>query len=500
MNARTAHTMVETNTFLSKSQFIKGQQCLKYLYLYKFRQDLKDEISDSQEAAFQSGTDVGILAQSLFPGGVTIPFDDVSYDEQAAMTADAMAKGHKTIYEATFQNDGLFARADILNKGLTSWDINEVKASTQVKDVHYNDLAFQYYVMNALNLPIGKASIVHINNEYVRKGDVELDRLFTVEDITKDVKAMQGDVAKQIAKQRMITEGEMPKIDIGEQCSDPYDCEFSGYCWKHVPDPSVFSLRGRGIDAFGWYKQGIVDLKSLPLAELPEHAQQQVTAYLKKEVYIDRPAIKDFLDTLWYPIAFLDFETFMSAVPPFDGTWPYQQIPFQYSLHVQKSATSEPVHYSFLAEPNADPRNPLITQLLGEIPTGACVIAYNMSFEKRVLTGLGEMFPSHAKTIEKIVASMRDLMDPFRSRAYYSWEMMGSYSIKEVLPVLVPELSYKELEVGDGGAAMDAYHRMCGATDQSEVNKIREALLKYCHLDTLAMVKILVRLRSLVEN
>jgi len=190
----------------------------------------------------------------------------------------------------------------------------------------------------------------------------------------------------------------------------------------------------------------------------------------------------------------------MSAVPPFDGTRPYGQIPFQYSLHVQELAVSEPVHYAFLAEPNIDPRKSLITQLIREMPAGACVIAYNMSFEKRVLTGLSEMFPIHATTIEKIVANMRDLMDPFRSRAYYSWEMMGSYSIKEVLPVLVPELSYKELEVGDGGEAMDAYHRMCSAADQNEVNKIREALHKYCHLDTLAMVRILEKLRGFVRK
>jgi len=489
-----------SDAFISKSQFIKGQQCLKYLYLYKYRRDLKDAISDSQEATFQSGTDVGILAQDLYPGGVTIPFDDVSFDEQATLTADAMAQGHKTIYEATFKKDGLFARVDILNKVGTSWDINEVKGSTQVKNVHYDDLAFQYYVINGLNVPIGKASIVHVNNEYVRKGKLELKRLFAVEDITKDIKAMQGDIARQIATQKALKEGDMPTVDIGGHCHDPYDCEFLGHCWKHIPEPSVFSLRGRGINSFGWYQQGVVELKDLPQSELPEHAQQQVKAYLEKGVTIDRAAIKEFLDTLWYPIAFLDFETFMSAIPPFDGTRPYEQIPFQYSLHVQKSATSEPVHYSFLAEPNVDPRRSLIAQLVGEIPAGACVLAYNMSFEKRVLTGLGEMFPVHAKTIEKIVENMRDLMDPFRSRAYYSWEMMGSYSIKEVLPVLVPELSYKELEVGDGGAAMDAYHRMCSTAEQNEVNKIREALLKYCHLDTLAMVKILERLRCLVHK
>jgi len=485
------------NFFLSKSQYIKGLQCLKHLYLYKYRPDLKD-LSVSEEAVLQSGTDVGVLAQQLFPNGITIPFDDISFDEQMAQTLKAMDEGSPAVYEATFLNNGLFTRVDILSRERDGWAINEVKASTEVKDAHYNDIAFQFYVLRSMGLPVTKANIVHVNNQYERIGDLDLSRLFAIKEITEDVKTMQADVEKNIDLMRELREDAVPVIDIGEQCSDPYECSFAGHCWQHIPDPSVFSIRGRGVDAFGFYRKGVLKLEDVPLDELPESAQLQVTAYLKKREYIDRDGISEFLETLSYPIAYLDFETFMTAVPPYDYMRPYEQVPFQYSLHIQRNKTSEIEHYKFLAEPGVDPRQSLIEKLLAEIPEGACVMAYNMAFEKRVLNRLSEMFPALEKKIVQITENMVDLMTPFRSRAYYSWEMMGSYSIKAVLPVLAPALSYDTLEIGDGGTAMEAYWKMCESQDQEEINNIRKSLLEYCHLDTLAMVKILDKLRMLV--
>lgn len=491
--------MEDEHIFISKSQFIKGLQCLKYLYLFKYNPELKDETPESKEAIYQSGIDIGILAQSLLPDGISIPYDDVSFDEQMKLTFDAIKAGCGAIYEATFFKDNLFAKVDILSREKGGWAINEVKGSTQAKDVHYNDIAFQYHVLNSMGITVKKANVVHINNEYERVGELELDKLFVIENITEDVKSMQEEIKKNISQQRELTEGNIPDIDIGDHCSDPYECEFAGHCWKHIPDPSVFSIRGRGVGALEFYKRGIINLEDIPQNDIPAHAQRQVKAYLEKGTYIDKKSIKEFLGTIWYPIAFLDFETFMSAVPPFDYVKPYEQIPFQYSLHVQKDKNEELEHYKYLAEPNIDPRKTLIEKLISEIPKGSCVVAYNMAFEKRILNRLAEVFPQHEKAICRITDNMMDLMVPFKNQAFYSWQMMGSYSLKAVLPVLVPELSYDELEVGDGGMAMDAYFKMCNSNKEEEINNIRRALFEYCHLDTLAMVKLLDRLREMVE-
>lgn len=209
--------------------------------------------------------------------------------------------------------------------------------------------------------------------------------------------------------------------------------------------------------------------------------------------------MRDFLKSLWYPLCFLDFETFMSPIPLFDGTRPYQQIPFQYSLHYLKSDGGKLKHHEFLASPNFDPRKELTEKLINEIPDNACVLAYNMSFEKRILEDLGSWFPEHSDKIENIIGNMKDLMAPFRSKACYLWQMNGSYSIKFVLPALVPGLSYDEMEISNGGMAMDAYSTMCQTEDPGKLERIRKALQEYCNLDTLGMVRIMEKLRKIVR-
>ena len=224
-----------------------------------------------------------------------------------------------------------------------------------------------------------------------------------------------------------------------------------------------------------------------------------ILATMKKQDAIDKKAIRGFLRTLSYPLYFLDFETFMSAIPLYDGVRPYQKVPFQYSLHYQNRKGDKLYHTEFLAEPGIDPRKPLLDKLLADIPDDVCILTYNMTFEKKVLEGLAAQYPKHKKTIEKWIDNIRDLIVPFRQRDIYFWKFKGSYSIKHVLPVLVPQLSYDGLEIADGGAAMEAYHQMCAAKDNpEELSQIRDHLLAYCKLDTLAMVRILDALSELI--
>jgi hypothetical protein len=487
----------KNNRYLSKSLFTRGLQCHKSLYLKKYQPELAEEASDDQQARMESGQEVGILAQGLFPGGVEIPYEGLSYDEQLEKTKEAIEAG-RTVYEGAFSYDNIFIKVDILPKGSNGWELFEVKGTTEVKEYHKNDLALQYYVLKNAGIPVSKAYLVHINNQYVRNGEIEVDKLFAMEDLTDLVNERESFVQEEINKMREMLTGDIPQIDIGKYCNDPYPCDFCGYCWQHIQEGSVFDLAGRGAGCYDLYYSGIKRLIDIPVEVLSNSQRMQVECARDKSSIIDKEQVKEFIDSLWYPLYFLDFETFMQAIPPYDGTRPYQQMPFQYSLYVQKSEGAPLEHYEYVAPPNVDPRKDLAEKLLGEIPQGSCGLAYNSPFEVRILNGLAAWFPEYKDAISEITKNIIDLAAPFRSKYVYFWEMNGSYSQKAVLPALVPELSYEGMEIANGGMAMGAYSQMCASEDSEEVEKIRKALLEYCKLDTLGMVKILEKLKTFV--
>ncbi len=478
---------------LSKSLLLKGLQCPKALWLTKNPPAFDFPPQPDREALYRAGTEVGLLAQQLFPGGVEVPYAGLSVDMQIARTRELIDAGAPVIYEASFAYDGIFVKVDILVRETgvgKGWQIHEVKMGTTVKPVNLDDVAIQYYVLAGCGIEVAAACLVHINNQYRRQGPIEVQQLFTSEDVLAEVLARQSELPETIAGLRAFLPGDEPGIDIGLHCSDPYDCDFIPYCWRHIPENSVFDLRGNGVRKFDLYRRGLLRFEDLPLAELNPAQRQQVEATLQQRDTIDRPAVRAFLDTLWYPLCHLDFETFNSAIPLFDGTRPYQQVPFQFSVHSQAVAGAEPEHFAFLARPGVDPRRELIEQLLVAIPEQACILTYNQAFEKGVLRELAALFPDLAAAIERRLENVRDLMLPFRRRDVYCWQMRGSYSIKEVLPALVPELSYQGLVVADGQAAMQAYHEMGMLVEGEELERLRGALLEYCRLDTLAMVRI----------
>ncbi|MRR06070.1 MAG: DUF2779 domain-containing protein [Deltaproteobacteria bacterium] len=484
-------------TSLSKSLFIRGRQCHKSLWLQKHRPELKNELTCTQEAVFTLGHKVGNLAKGLFPGGVEVPYEGLSHEEQLELTREAIAKGTETIYEATFLHDGIFVKADILHHGRQGWELYEVKASTKVKDYHSDDAALQFHVLRGAGIDPARVSIVHIDNSYIRTGDLDTHKLFSVADITSQVKDLQAEISQEIDSQRTMLRGGTPDIDIGPHCNNPYECDFTGYCRAHVPKDSIFDLSCRGMDKFSLYRQGFVRLEDIPLDKLNTSQRFQVESTVMKRDTVNREGVRRFLDSLWHPLCFLDFETFMDPVPPFEGTRPYQQIPFQFSLHIEREPGAEIEHHGFLAEPGHDPRPELLDTLLHLIPEDACIIAWNQVFEIGVLRGLADAFPQHKERIERMIANFRDLMAPFRARTIYLWQAKGSYSIKKILPLLVPELGYEGMDIGDGGAAMDAWHTMNSKIDSEELERIRASLWEYCKLDTLAMVRILKKIKNI---
>lgn len=459
---------------------------------------MKDGISDAQQAIFQSGTDTGILAQQLFPGGIEVPYEGLSHQQQVEQTRAELDKGTETIYEATFLQDGIFVKADILHRGVSGWEIYEVKGSTALKDVYLFDAAIQYHVLTGAGLNVSKVSVVYVNNRYTRYGDLDIRQLFTINEVTEQIRELQPLVIDEIDSQRRMLASDMPPIDIGKQCDEPYSCDFKGHCWQHIPEDSVFNLRDRGVNKFSLYNQGIIRQSDIPLEILNHRQRFQVESTITQRDHLDKERIKEFLDDLWYPLCFLDFETVNPAVPFFDGCRPYEKMPFQYSLHIQDSSDSGLRHFEYLAEPGIDPRRELLDTLFERMPDNACIIAWNQSFEISVMRSLGELFSEQRERVEQMINNFRDLMQPFKSRDIYLWEAKGSYSIKPILPLLVPELSYKDLEgVANGGDAMDAYYRMNSTIDTSELATIRAQLLEYCKLDTEAMVRILEKVRVL---
>lgn len=485
---------------LSKSQFIRGLQCPKSLWLYKYQSELRQEPDESQQALFEAGTNVGLLAQQLFPGGEEIIFDYKKISDNVRRTQKLIQDGVTTIYEATFVYDDVLIMADIFHKGADGWELYEVKSSTKAKDVHENDVAIQYYVLSGAGLDMSKAALVHINNQYVREGDLDVRGLFTIVDLTESASDKQHFVKTELQRiKTLVNPGTLvPKIDIGQHCSDPYDCDFCNHCWNHIPEKSVFTLnRLRNDRKFEIYKRGIISFDQIP-DDYPLTSGQriQVEAELNETEYINKKFIREFIESIVEPTGFLDFETFMQPVPNFDGQRPYQQIPFQYSLHIQQNGKLD--HYEFLAEAGRDPRFDFTRRLIDDTESCQMIVVYNQTFENRILAELANMYPRLEQQISTISDRIVDLMALFQSKSYYVRAMDGSYSIKKVLPALVPKLSYDAFDIADGGMAMQAYAGLQNEEDHGKIAKVRNDLLRYCELDTLAMVEIMKKLQFVV--
>jgi hypothetical protein len=469
-------------------------QCPKALFLKKYHPELEDEVSEAQQAIFDMGHNVGDLAKQLFPGGTDL---DEFIPGQIGMVFSRTAelvKQKQIIYEAGFSYDDNLCFSDILVPSGDKWKVYEVKGSTEVKDVYLWDAAFQYYLITQSGLEVEDISIIHINNQYVRHGEIDVQQLFTIESVKENVMWMQEDVKNNLkGLKKMLSEGKMPNVDIGPQCTDPYPCSFMGHCWQHVPDYSVFNItRLKADKKFELYRQGILDMKDVPEDYHLSYSQQlQVESEKSGQGVIDKNAVRAFLGTLTYPLAYLDFETINPAIPLFDNSKPYQQIPFQYSLHIQQRPGGALEHKEFLAKTDGDPRIPFIEQLIADLKGTADIVVYNKAFEETRLREIARDFPAYAPAIEQILTRIVDLMVIFSSKDYYVPEMKGSYSIKKVLPALVPGFGYDGLDIADGGTASNAFAGLYYEKDRDRIAKVRADLLKYCKLDTLAMVKII---------
>jgi predicted RecB family nuclease len=442
---------------ISKSSFIRGTKCPKSLWLHFFQPEERDEISENQQNIFDTGHSVGALAQRLFPGGIDASRGEPGQVAEAvAYTRDLIAEGQKVIYEAAFSDGETLCYMDILVKEKGEWRAYEVKASTSVKDYHIMDAAFQYYVISRSGLRLADIFLVHINNQYIRRGDIDVQQLFTIETLTETILPMQESIPGQLLSlHRMLNPDQMPDVEMGRHCTSPFPCDFMEFCERALSgEPAVGN--------------------PLPASR-------------------DQDQLDDFKSRLVYPLYFLDFETIFPVIPMHDENRPYQQIPFQYSLHVvgDQKLLNFPAHYYFLGDPPSDPRPDFIETLLDRLGTEGSIIVWNVTFEKTRLREVARDFPEYLSRIDPLFDRLVDLMVPFRRKYLYEPEMNGSYSLKAVLPALVPDLSYADLEIQEGGTASMTYESLYEDTDPESVSMKKDALLKYCELDTLSMVRIL---------
>ncbi len=488
--------------FISKSRYLSGLQCEKLLWHYYNARDLIPQVDDATQAIFDQGHLVGQCARQLFPGGIEVAggiiapwlVDKISRNE---------VKLRKPLFEAGFLFQGAFARADILNPvGPDKWDIIEVKSSTEVKEINLHDLSLQLFVYEGAGLNIRHCILLHINRDYVRHGPIDPERLFSPEDITKQVRDLLPGVGGRLEKLKKMIGRKCPEIPIGARCDDPYPCPLHEYCWDFLPKHHVLTLNHiRSDRGFELIENGIRDIREIP-PEFPLSGNQtiQLRSVKSGKAHIDREAIRDFTEKLKYPLSFLDFETFQTAIPLFDGTRPYQMIPFQYSLHRQERPGGRLEHFEHLSDGSEDPRRRILQNLKSLLKADGSIIAYNAVFERGVLRQLSESFDGYRRWFDGLEPRIVDLLVPFRSFAYYHPSQVGSASIKAVLPALVGE-SYEGLEISEGEMASREFLRVTFGEDveEKERSTVRKQLLKYCRQDTMGMVKIVSKLERFVK-
>ncbi len=490
------------NRFISKSTFLNGLQCAKLLW---FRYNAKDQIPAANEltqAIFDQGHKVGQLARSLYPEGIEIAPGVTDFDEVLALSRKALPH-RRPLFEAAFQFNGDYARADILNPvGQDQWDIIEVKSTTKVKDVHRHDLAFQAYVFNGAGLNIRRCVLAHINSDFVKRGPVDARKFFTLEDVTVIVAGLSQTVESRLDEMfRTIRLPRHPDVQIGPHCDTPYTCALHEVCWGFLPESNVMTLYRGGAKGFKLLQDGVSDLKDISDEfALTNNQDIQRRAARTGQPHVDKAAIGAFLKQIKYPISFMDFETFNTAVPKFDGLQPFQQVPFQFSLHVVESEDGEPKHHKYLAAGVDDPRPEFMRQLRAALPARGSVVAFNAPFELGRLEECCALMPEFRAWVKNVRGRTVDLLLPFRGFRYYHPQQNGSASMKAVLPALTGK-GYDHLAIRDGGMASLQYlHVTYGEASEAERTQIRQQLDEYCGMDTLGMHFIVESLSTLASR
>ncbi len=482
-------------TRLSKSRFQRGLQCERALWLSVHEPALAAPVTESTQWVFDQGHEVGVLAQRLFPCGIEVAEGPRETEQALATTARLIADGATVLYEPAFTHDDVLVRVDILVwVGDGMWDLYEVKSGGRVKPENITDAAVQRYVLIGAGIPVRRTHIVHLDTSYVWEGgDYDVERLFTIEDVTGAVMRIAPGIPAEVARLRAVLAGAEPEVRPGDRCRKPYGCDFAEHCHGFLPQRHpVTALPRLSERAF----HALLDLGVTSIRDIPEEfelltpAQAGVVRAVKSgEPWVDADGLARALSRLEWPVRHLDFETVNPALPLWPGTRPYQAIPFQYSVHTHHEDGSLE-HREYLHPGTGDPRRTLVAHLVEDLGSAGSIMHYS-SFERTRIAELARDLPGLAGPLEAITDRLVDL-EPIVRRHTLHPHTNGRTSIKHVLPAWCPDLSYEGLEIGDGTTASVRYLRgVRGELTPGERAELHAHLREYCKLDTLAMARLL---------
>lgn len=480
---------------LSKSKYQKGLQCEKALWLAVHRPDLADAITETKQWVFDQGSEVGRLAQQLFPGGVEVTEDYLHPSEALDTTQRLLAEGARVLYEPAFFHDDVFVRVDVLvatEDG--SWDLYEVKSSGSLKPEHVTDAAVQTYVVEGAGLDVRDSNVVHLDTSYVYEGgEYDLQSLFAVERVTEEVRAYVPEVPAQIERFRTLLAGPEPEMRVGVRCRKPYDCDFAGYCHSFMPAEHPVTdlpyLSEQALHAL--LDIGVTCIKDIPnsFGLLTANQAQTVDVVKCGQPHVDVDGLRRDVSRLEWPVYHLDFETVNPALPLWPRTSPYEIIPFQYSIHVHREdGTYE--HREHLELGEGDPRSALAERMLEDLGTEGSVTHYT-SYETKRIDALIEALPESAGRLAAVRDRLVDL-EPIIKKNTKHPDACGRTSIKYVLPAWCPDMSYGDLGIQDGQTASIRYLKARrGLVEPEEAEATYACLIDYCERDTFAMVRLL---------
>ena len=493
---------------ISKSTFLQFQICPKDTWLRLHKPELVETftLTEFEKHLLEQGNEVEAYARQLFPDAVLV---SATGDEAVDETRRLMAGGTDAIFQATFLADGFFTKCDVIKRGAAPgvWDVFEIKGTNSKKEGsedrdHISDLTFQKHVLALAGVTFGRASIVHLNKEYVRAGDLDVRALFIVADSTEQVDVVSSGLLQEMHAAREYLNRE---DEPGVGC----DCHLNGrsnhcrtFAYSH---PEIPGYAVHDIVRIGQSKKKLeyfMDERIFVIDDVPDDyplgaAQQlQVRAHKKQQPIIDQSAIEQALRSYTFPLYFFDYETYAPAIPAFDGYGSYKRIPFQFSMHILRNQESEPEHVEFLYLHRGDPSRAVAELLDRHIDPKGTVIVWHAPFERGVNKEIGERLGAYAGQMERINGQMRDLRDIFAKQLYVHPAFRGRTSIKDVMPVLVPELSYDGLAIKEGTMASEQWWTMTAAETQAgERAAIADALRAYCKLDSYAMYAIWRKLK-----
>ncbi|HEY6783398.1 MAG TPA: DUF2779 domain-containing protein [Gemmatimonadales bacterium] len=489
--------MTPTAPRLSKSRFTSGLQCHKKLW-WEVHEPEAPELQPDKvlQDLFDQGRQVGEMARRRYPGGVLIDLPHHAGAERVAATRAALESGAPAIFEATFIADGTFVAIDVLERQGDGFRLTEVKSSTSQKDEHIGDVAIQAVVAAECGIKVTGTDVLHLNKDFRSPDSGDL---FARADVAGPVAAFLPQVPDEIARQKTMLAGPLPEVSIGAHCFEPRDCPFIGRCWPHGED-HIGNLAGVGPKkTVAYLERGITAISALPKTEKLNFTQKRQLKAMAEKRLIVEPTLAGELEPFSGRLGFLDFETIMRAIPVWPGMAPWQQAAAQFSYH-ERQPDGSYTHAAHLAEGPRDARPPLAEAMVRATANADRVVTYT-SFEKTRIRELQIAVPGLAKELAALEAKLLDLHPVIKNCVYHP-DFHGSFSLKDILTPLVPELTYNDLVIVDGRVASVEIARLLFVADKiprHERDRVRKELLEYCERDTWAMVKLVETLRRLAQ-